>query len=425
MKHNQRRFANAARGVHSTLLALTLSTVTATATPAFAQCVTGPDAATRRAVGHAFEAQNAVADHLDVVRVDRDSRDLSDAVRDRERRRGKLTAQASLNFATASVTGFDVCDGQQWEQAKLDNQALGAAIGFGARDIFRLELRIFGVSDSVVQRDLDGYYPARQAGLRAPVPGAAGAGHGVWSVRTSWFDTVSIALGQVSTHSIRHSVGWDEEFDDDGNSTIARTHVSHWSPARESRFFVALGAPRYATTDLIVGRGSIERAHLRSGWITPRPNAAVVALRGGVGYDGVSAAPVVQIDTMPLFGPFAAANVPSVHLHLASELHRAVFREAAIIGKWGVGFDKLGLAVADDLVTASLTTSIAGGSQLHGWNIGPRPGASLEVDVAIPIIAVFRLSAWSGINRPATIRAVPDAVGRPEWGVGFYVTYAL
>lgn len=186
---------------------------------AVAQCAAGPDAPSERALQSAIEAQSAIAEHLDVAAVDRSSRGLSDAMRDRERSVGAATAQATINFGGSSVRGFSVCDEVDWEPATLEGQTMGAAVGVGARDVARVEARVYAVSDSVVQTDLNAYRPEREAGAMTVVPGATGAGHGLWSVRVELLDSLALTVGRVNSHTLEHSVGWGEETDEDGNTS--------------------------------------------------------------------------------------------------------------------------------------------------------------------------------------------------------------
>lgn len=391
---------------------------------ATAQCVAGPDAEAQRALQTAFEAQSAVSDHLVVAELDRESRELSDAVRGDERASGTLTAQATLNLETSSVRGFSVCDLSEWERATLQNQALGAAASIGSRGVARLELRVFGISDSVIQQDLSGYYPEREAGSFADVPGATGLGHGLWSARVELLDAVALTVGRVSSHGISHSVGWSEEVDEDGNTSISKSQTAHWGAGANGRAFVAIGVPALGGGELIIGE-NVELARISSGWITPRPRQPLVTFRADVGWDGLVSAPFLGTDVTPLGGPFDARGLPTFRLRTTAEATSSPLREASVSARWSYRYEQAGLAVPGELAAAELSTGVFGGSRLKETRGDAFvPGVVARVDAAIPIYAVLRISAWGGVNRAETIAAVPDAVGRPEWGLGVYATYS-
>ncbi len=406
--------------------ALVSLTVFVWASPAFSQCIAGPDAPSERALQTAFEAQAAIADHLGVAELDRHSRELSDVVSERELRRGAATAQATLNFETSAVRGFSVCDATAWERAKLQNQALGAAASVGSRGVARLEMRLYGVSDSIIQRDLGQYYPEREVGAQAAVPGATGAGHGVWSTRVELLDAVNLTVGRVSTHEIQHSVGWDEETDENGDTSITKSETTHWGAGADGRTFVALGVPRFGSSDLVLGAAGVERLHAGSGWIVPRPRDPAVAFRLDAGWDGLIDAPTMGAEAIPLLRPFDTRGLPTFRLRAATELTTSALREASVSARWSYSYEQAGIAVPGELAGFELQSGLYGGSRLRDVSGSPFvPGVSARLDAAVPFYGVFRVATWAGINRASTIAAVPDAAGRPEWGLSVYATFAL
>lgn len=382
---------------------------------ALAQCIAGPDAQSQRALATAFEAQSAVHEQIAVAQLDRDSRELS-----RADEYGQLSAQATLSFGTSSVKGFAVCDAVSWEDARLANHVLSGGAGLGVGGIARVELRALGVSDNIVQRDLSDYYPEREAELYSDVPGATGAGHGLLSARLELLGEVSVTIGRVSSHAIAHRVGWSEETDDEGNTSLVKSHQHDWGPGASARTFVAVGAPRIGATDLIVGDGRLERFALSSPWIVLRPSKplAVVVVDGG--YDGLTQVPTLGFEVSPVGGPFADSKLPDFRFRSSAELSSEVLREASIGARRGIPFSKFDPSMPGELWAVDMEAGLYGGRRLGH----PVPGGVLRADFTLPILAVLRLSTWAAVNRQELIQAVPDAVGQPEWGISFYATYA-
>lgn len=389
-------------------------------------CPTGPDARGEAALGAAAQAQRVVLEQLGHVVDDRGARDFYADVSERWAD-ADLHAQGSLLFESASVSGFSVCDATALQDARLLRERLGFGVGLGYRDTVRVEARLFGVSASVVQDDVAAYRPPRGEGGWASVPGAGGLGQGMWALRLELFDRVAGTVGRVSDQTITHRVGWEEEFDDEGNSQgLQASETTHWSRAAggATHWFAAVGLPRRAMSDIVFSPDALESVGVRSGWF--EPHRGWPSLRGAARWDGVARQPVAELAA----GLSPVTAIPDLRLELlgSGEFAQPRLRELSGRARWTLPLTRLTdeFSADLDLVTISARTGLYGGARL-GSQTGGRvvPGVEASTSIAIPIFALVRLGGFLGLNRPDTLAVVPHAVGRPEWGVNLYTTYAF
>lgn len=389
-------------------------------------CMPGPDAVSAEALDAAAEAQRAVREHLAQVRDDRKTRLFYRALREDER---AIEVQPSLLYDFAGIADYGVCDGTAFRDATMERDRLGAGLAVGFRDVARLEARLFGVSDSLVQKNTAAYRPPEAEGAWATVPGAGGLGQGMWALRLELFDVAAMSVGRVRSQRITHEVGWEVEYDDEGERTgLTEAETDRWSPIRgpdAAQWFVAVGSPRWAMTDIVFGGDELRRIGLSSGWFGLGDSR--LELRGAGAWDGIARQPVVETEV--------AWRVPRrEHLRLAvlgaTELGEPRLREGSARLSYGWSVGQL-IAVDDeradiDLLHAEARTGVFGGERLADVaEAALAPGADLSVSVTIPLYVIVRIGGFVGINRPQTLEAVPHAAGRAEWGTSLYTTYVF
>ncbi len=312
-----------------------------------------------------------------------------------------------------------------YRDAQLRRERLGFGIGLGYRDAVRFEARLFGVSASVVQDEVDGYRPPEEEGAWADVPGAGGLGQGMWSLRLEFFDYVAGSFGRVSDQAISHRVGWEEEFDEDGDSLgLSEAETTHWSSEGSGHWFATVGVPRWAMSDIVLGPDSVESLGLRSGWL--RPTARWPLLRGAARWDGLTRQPVGELGVS--HAPLSVLPALRFSLLTAGEFAHPRLRELSATARYGLTIDQLTDEFHSDLelLVVEARTGLYGGARLEAQTGGAVvPGVHTSASVAVPFFAVIRLGGFVGVNRPDTLAMVPDATGRLEWGMHLYTTYAF
>ena len=392
-------------------------------------CESGPDAASGAALQAAIESQRVIRDQLTFVAIDRDSRRFYAAVTEERYQPRALHGQASLFVDSQSVARFRLCDTRALVPARLERQQLGFGVGIGYRDIVRFDARLFGVSDSVVQRDLDPYAPPPIEGAVVTVPGAGGLGQGMWALRLELFELVAASVGRVRNQQISHEIGWEMQFDDEGNETgLERFESRHWRPmqgADAARWFATLGAPEWVTTELVIGGGRLEGLGIASGryglWQTGAD------IEGAARWDGIIAQPVVELG----LGVYPVIALPDLRLAInaATELATPRVRELSARARFAkLLAEVVDLGVPADLELFSLgaRVGVTGGERIaDGLETALVPGVDVEGSVAIPIYAIIRIGAFAGMNRPETLSTIPAAAGHFEWGASLYITYAF